>query len=100
MIWMAKLPNPMTLATTMTAKTTMTSRSSQARAAGFDNLGVDLIYGLPGQTMSDWLSDLEQVLHYRPEPLSCSLLTFEPGTPMTRDLERGRLAPLEESLKQ
>jgi oxygen-independent coproporphyrinogen-3 oxidase len=69
----------------------------QARAAGFDNLGVDLIYGLPGQTLSDWVSDLEQALHYRPEHLSCYILTFEPGTPMTRDLERGRLAPLEES---
>jgi len=69
----------------------------QARAAGFDNLGVDLIYGLPGQTLSDWVSDLEQALHYRPEHLSCYILTFEPGTPMTCDLERGRLAPLAES---
>ena len=69
----------------------------QARAAGFDNLGVDLIYGLPGQTLAGWESDLEQALHYRPEHLSCYILTFEPGTPMTRDLERGRLAPLAES---
>jgi oxygen-independent coproporphyrinogen-3 oxidase len=63
----------------------------------FDNLGVDLIYGLPGQTLAGWVSDLEQALHYRPEHLSCYILTFEPGTPMTCDLERGRLAPLEES---
>jgi len=69
----------------------------QARAAGFDNLGVDLIYGLPGQTLAGWVSDLEQALHYRPEHLSCYILTFEPGTPMTCDLERGRLAPLAES---
>ncbi len=69
----------------------------QARAAGFRNLGVDLIYGLPGQTLAGWVSDLEQALHYRPEHLSCYILTFEPGTPMTCDLERGRLAPLEES---
>jgi oxygen-independent coproporphyrinogen-3 oxidase len=69
----------------------------QARAAGFDNLGVDLICGLPGQTLADWVSDLEQALHYRPEHLSCYILTFEPGTPMTRDLERGRLAPLAEN---
>ena len=69
----------------------------QARAAGFDNLGLDLIYGLPGQTLSHWVSDLEQALRYRPEHLSCYILTFEPGTPMTRDLDQGRLAPLEES---
>ena len=69
----------------------------QARSAGFDNLGLDLICGLPGQTVSDWVADLEQALVYRPEHLSCYILTFEPGTPMTCDLERGRLAPLEES---
>jgi putative oxygen-independent coproporphyrinogen III oxidase len=69
----------------------------QARSAGFDNLGLDLIYGLPGQTLSGWVADLEQALVVRPEHLSCYILTFEPGTPMTRDLDRGRLTPPKES---
>jgi len=66
---------------------------ARARAAGFDNLGLDLIYGLPGQTPADWRSDLEQALAWRPEHLSCYILTFEPGTPMTGDLQAGRLRP-------
>lgn len=70
----------------------------QARRAGFDNVGLDLICGLPGQTVSDWQTDLEQALAYRPEHLSCYILTFESGTPMTRDLEAGRLHPPEEGL--
>jgi oxygen-independent coproporphyrinogen III oxidase len=68
----------------------------QARSAGFDNLGLDLIYGLPGQTVADWEADLEQALAYRPEHLSCYILTFESGTPMTRDLQAGRLKPPDE----
>jgi len=70
----------------------------QARLAGFDNLGLDLICGLPGQTVSDWETDLEQALAYRPEHLSCYILTFESGTPMTGDLQAGRLHPPEEGL--
>jgi len=69
---------------------------AQARAAGFDNLGLDLIFGLPGQTASQWRSDLAQALRYRPEHLSCYMLTFEPDTVMTCDLRKGRLeAPAE-----
>lgn len=69
----------------------------QARSAGFDNLGLDLIYGLPGQTVSDWEEDLEQALTCRPEHLSCYILTFESGTPMTRDLQAGRVLPPDEA---
>jgi len=69
---------------------------ARARAAGFDNLGLDLIYGLPGQSLADWRSDLDQALAWRPEHLSCYILTFAPGTPMTGDLEAGRLRPPEE----
>jgi oxygen-independent coproporphyrinogen-3 oxidase len=68
----------------------------QARLAGFDNLGLDLICGLPGQTVADWQADLEQALACRPEHLSCYILTFEPGTAMTRDLQAGRLIPPDE----
>jgi len=66
---------------------------AQARTAGFENLGLDLIYGLPGQTLSDWRSDLAQALSFRPAHLSCYILTFEPGTPMACDMQAGRLNP-------
>jgi len=68
----------------------------QARMAGFDNLGLDLIYGLPGQTVSDWKADLEQALAFRPEHIACYILTFESGTPMTRGLQAGRMIPPDE----
>ena len=65
-----------------------------ARAAGFDNLGLDLIYGLPGQTAADLRRDVGKAVAYRPEHLSCYLLTFERGTPLDRAREQGRVAPL------
>jgi oxygen-independent coproporphyrinogen-3 oxidase len=53
-----------------------------ARKAGFTNLGVDLIYGLPGQTVDQWQKNLETALGFYPEHLSCYQLTIEAGTPM------------------
>ena len=53
-----------------------------ARDAGFDNLSIDLIYGLPSQTRSDWADTLMKVIDLRPEHISCYGLTLEEGTPM------------------
>ena len=52
------------------------------RAAGFDNLSMDLIYGLPGQTMALWQDTVEQVLALAPEHVSAYGLKLEPGTPL------------------
>lgn len=52
------------------------------RKAGFRNISVDLMYGLPGQTLRGWQSTLENVLTLNPEHLSCYALKLEPGTPM------------------
>lgn len=52
------------------------------RKAGFRNLSLDLMYGLPGQTRESWLSTLENVLSLAPEHMSCYALKLEPGTPM------------------
>jgi putative oxygen-independent coproporphyrinogen III oxidase len=62
---------------------------SRLRTAGFDNVGVDLIYGLPGQRMESWLETLEQALFFRPEHISCYQLTIEKGTPFWRMKEKG-----------
>jgi putative oxygen-independent coproporphyrinogen III oxidase len=59
------------------------------RAAGFDNLGLDLMYGLPGQTLDTWRQTLETALSFAPEHLSCYQLTIAEGTPLARRLARG-----------
>ena len=63
----------------------------RARRAGFDNIGLDLIFGLPGQDKSNWLSDLKQADNLEPEHLSCYMLTCESGTPLDRDVKAGRI---------
>ncbi len=60
-----------------------------ARRAGFDNIGLDLIFGLPGQNKANWLKDLRQSQYLEPEHLSCYMLTCEPGTPLEKDLKTG-----------
>ncbi len=52
------------------------------RRAGYHNLSVDLIYGLPGQTLEGWESTLRNVLELDPEHISCYGLKVEPGTPL------------------
>ena len=53
-----------------------------AREAGFENVSLDLIYGLPSQTRGDWAETLYRALELHPEHLSCYGLKLEEGTPM------------------
>jgi oxygen-independent coproporphyrinogen III oxidase len=62
-----------------------------ARQAGFDNLGLDLIHSLPGQTLAQWHGELEQACALAPEHLSIYGLTIEPGTPFAQLEEAGEL---------
>ena len=64
---------------------------AQARAAGIDNLSLDLIYGLPGQALADWQADLDSALALAPDHLSLYALTLEPGTPLTGRVACGEL---------
>ena len=52
------------------------------RQAGFNNISVDLIYGLPGQTLAGWKKTVENVLELHPEHISCYGLKLEEGTPL------------------
>jgi oxygen-independent coproporphyrinogen-3 oxidase len=61
-----------------------------ARRAGFEEVGLDLIYGLPGQTQPQWSADLKSALAYEPEHIACYLLTIEPGTPLAEEQRSGR----------
>lgn len=60
-----------------------------ARAAGFDNLNLDLIFGLPGQSLERWRSNLNRALDLHPEHLSLYSLTVEEGTPLYTWASRG-----------
>ena len=53
-----------------------------ARAAGFENVSIDLIYGLPRQTMARWRENLNTAIALSPEHLSCYGLKVEEGTPL------------------
>ena len=64
-----------------------------ARAAGFENVSMDLMFGLPGETEAEWRSDLERALALGTDHLSCYNLIFEPGTRFDRDRQRGRMSP-------
>ena len=67
-----------------------------ARQAGFDNLGLDLIYGLPAQRVESWIRDLEEAVNFKPEHVSCYMLTYESGTRLDIRRKQGRFVPLDE----
>lgn len=60
-----------------------------ARLAGFDNINLDLIFGIPGQTMDTWQQSLNFALSLKPEHLSLYALTIEHGTPFKKWIDRG-----------
>jgi len=62
-----------------------------ARQAGFDNLSLDMMYGLPGQTLAHWQATLERILALEPEHLSLYALTAEPDTPLANAIAAGKL---------
>ncbi len=61
----------------------------EAKMAGFNNIGFDLMYGLPFETERIWQYDLEKAIEFEPGHLSCYMLTIEKGTPLHADLEKG-----------
>lgn len=63
-----------------------------ARQAGFDNLSLDLMFALPGQTMAELEEDLRSYLELAPEHLSCYGLTAEPETPFHQRITSGQLS--------
>lgn len=68
----------------------------QARTAGFEEIGIDLIFGIPGQTRVDWIEDLRRAVGFEPEHISCYSLTYEAGTPMGKALQQGLIRPLKD----
>lgn len=64
------------------------------RRAGFENIGIDLIWGIPGRSPQRETRSLDQALSLSPEHLSCYELTVEKSTPLHRDVLAGRVIPL------
>lgn len=70
-----------------------------AREAGFVNVNLDLMYGLPGQSLQDWQRTLELILPLDPSHISCYALTIEEGTKLAQDIARQRVPPIDEQLQ-
>lgn len=67
-----------------------------ARQAGFDNINLDLMYGLPGQTAEQWRATVVQALALAPSHLSLYQLIVEEGTAIARQLAEGVMPPVDE----
>ncbi len=63
-----------------------------AREAGFDNVNLDLMFGLPNHTLDEWVDTVDRARTLGPEHLSLYALTVEEGTPLARDVARGATA--------
>jgi oxygen-independent coproporphyrinogen-3 oxidase len=62
-----------------------------ARRAGYDNVGIDLIYGAPQQTLESWRDTLDRILGWEPEHISLYSLTVEKCTPLHKRIGQGKL---------
>ena len=66
-----------------------------ARLAGIPSVGLDLIYGLPGQRMATWLRSVDAAIEVAPDHISAYALTVEDGTPLGDRVARGEVLPLD-----
>ncbi|MBR2497139.1 MAG: radical SAM family heme chaperone HemW [Parabacteroides sp.] len=65
---------------------------------GITNISIDLIYGLPGQTLEEWESNLEEAIRLQIPHISAYHLIYEEGTALYKLLEAGKITPVEEEL--
>lgn len=68
------------------------------REAGLENISIDLIYGLPGQTLAMWESDVRRALALQVTHLSAYALTYEDGTPLARMRDNNKVTEADEEL--
>ena len=69
---------------------------AEAKAAGFANISLDLIYGTPGESATDWLESLDAALSAAPEHISAYALIVEEGTRLAARIRRGELPPTDD----
>ena len=66
------------------------------RSVGIDNISIDLIFGLPGQTLESWENSVNQAIDLRPQHISAYGLTYEEGTRLWHQRERGEVTEVPE----
>lgn len=71
-------------------------RAIEAVRPHIANISLDLIFAAPGSTLESWAADLNAALAFEPNHLSTYGLTYEKGTPLWKDRERGRVKPVDE----
>jgi len=69
------------------------------RRNGVQQVNLDLIFGIPGQTMDTWNESLRRAIDLGPDHLACYGLTYEPATRLTAQLHAGRVTPCDEDLE-
>lgn len=72
--------------------TTAVESIKSARSSGFDNLNIDLIYGIPGLDTTAWLADVQRAIDLNPDHVSAYSLTIEPRTVFGNYASKGKLA--------
>ena len=70
----------------------------RCREAGFQNISIDLMYGLPGETLDTWRADLQQAIDLRPEHISAYHLIYEEGTALWKLREQHQVEEADEDL--
>lgn len=70
-----------------------------ARLAGFSNISLDLMYGLPGQSLASWIRTIESLITLNPTHISCYALTIEDHTRLAQDIGRGLVTAPDETLQ-
>ncbi|HEX5646058.1 MAG TPA: radical SAM family heme chaperone HemW [Nitrospira sp.] len=70
-----------------------------ARAAGFSNINLDLMYGLPSQSLASWTETVQSLLALEPTHVSCYALTIEDGTKLAEDIARNLVPRPDETLQ-
>jgi oxygen-independent coproporphyrinogen III oxidase len=70
-----------------------------ARAAGFVNINLDLMYGLPGQSLASWTDTLRSLLTLEPSHVSCYALTIEDGTKLSRNITLNLVPATDDALQ-
>ena len=75
-----------------------TEAFQRCREAGFQNISIDLMYGLPGETLDSWKEDLQQAIALRPEHISAYHLIYEEGTTLWKLKEQHQVEEADEDL--
>lgn len=71
----------------------------QSRSVGFQNINLDVMYGLPGQSLHDWINTVESLLALRSTHISCYAMTVEEDTRLARDIAQKVMLPPDDALQ-